>query len=123
MTCRHEQTIEYVIVQAPDQFSHKFFIRNRLKQSKVLDNGYKQSFYSPSVLIIYPQKQKIFYFSLAQDSLSVFFGVHRESFQRKPAKHEKTSLDLVLKQSLFSPEKIIWEPERDVLASEKHYNS
>ena len=38
----------------------KFFIPNRLKQSKLLDDEHTKSFYSPSVPIIFPQMQKYF---------------------------------------------------------------
>ena len=38
----------------------KFFIPDRLKQSKVLDNEHTKSLYSPSVPIFFPQMQKSF---------------------------------------------------------------
>ena len=54
----------------------KFYIPDRQKQSKILDDENIKSLYSPSVAIIFPQMQnaKVFSFSLAQKSLSGFFA-------------------------------------------------
>ena len=51
----------------------KFYIPERLKQSKILDDEHTKSLYSPNVPIIFPQT-KVFSFSLAQKSLSSFFA-------------------------------------------------
>ena len=51
----------------------KFYIPDRLKQSKVLDDEHTKSLFSPSVPIALPQMQKSL-FSLAQKSSSVFYA-------------------------------------------------
>ena len=65
----------------------KFYIPDRLKQSKKLDEEHTKYLYSPNVPNIFPSNAKVFSFSLAQKSLSGFFA----NAQRKPAKHQKTS--------------------------------
>ena len=52
----------------------KFYIADRLKQSKILDDEHTKSFYSPNLPIIFPQMQKKIFFCLAQKSLSGFFA-------------------------------------------------
>ena len=68
-----------------------FYIPEGLKQSKTLDDEYTNSFYSPSVPIIIPQKQKCFPSVLPKRVCPVFLRMHNKSAQRKPAKHKKTS--------------------------------
>ena len=52
----------------------KFYIHDWLKQSKKMDDGHTESLYSPSVPIIFPQRQMSFLFSLAQKSFYDFFA-------------------------------------------------
>ena len=59
----------------------KFYIPDRLKQSKLLDDEQTKFLHSPSVPIIFPQMQKSFPSVLPK-------GVYPA--QRKPAKHKKT---------------------------------
>ena len=51
----------------------KFYIPDRLKQSKILDDEHTKSLYSPSVPIIFPQMQKSFP-SVLHRRISVFFA-------------------------------------------------
>ena len=69
----------------------KFYIPERLKQSKFLDDEHKKSLYSPSVPIICPQMQKSFPSVLPKRVYPVSLRMHSKSAQRKPAKHKKTS--------------------------------
>ena len=69
----------------------KFYIPDRLKQSKILDDEHTKSLYSPSVPIIFPQMQKSFPSVLPKRVYPVSLRMHNKSAQRKPAKHKKTS--------------------------------
>ena len=69
----------------------KFYIPDRLKQSKVLDDSHTKSLYSPSVPIIFPQMQKCFPSVLPKRTYPVSLRMHKKSARRKPAKHKKTS--------------------------------
>ena len=68
----------------------KFYIPERLKQSKISDNEHTKSLYSPSVPIIFPQTQKSFPSVLPKRVYPVSLRMHNKSAQRKPAKHKKT---------------------------------
>ena len=67
----------------------KFYIPDRLKQSKILDNEHTKSLYSPSVRIIFPQMQKSLTSVLPKRVYAVSLRMHNKSAQRKPAKQEK----------------------------------
>ena len=69
----------------------KFYIPDRLKQSKFLDDEHTKSLYSPSVPIIFPQMQKSFPSVLPKTVYPVSLRMHNKSAQRKPSKHKKTS--------------------------------
>ena len=69
----------------------KFYIPDRLKQSKFLDDEHTKSLYSPSVPIIFPQMQKSFPSVLPKRVCPVSLQMHKKSAQRKPAKRKKTS--------------------------------
>ena len=68
----------------------KFFIPDRLKQSKILNDEHTKPLYSPSVPIIFPQMQKSFPLDLPKRDYLVSLQMHKKSAQRKPAKHKKT---------------------------------
>ena len=68
----------------------KFYIPDRLKQSKSLDDEHTKPLYSPSVPIISPQLQKSFPSVLPKRSYPVSLRMHNKSAQMKPAKHRKT---------------------------------
>ena len=76
----------------------KFYIPDRLKQSKILDDEHTESLYSPIVPIIFPQMQKSFPSVLPKRVYPVSLRMHNKSAQRKPAKHEKTSRGKVSKR-------------------------
>ena len=69
----------------------KFYIPDRLKQSKILDDEHTKSLYSPSVPIFFPQMQESFRSVLPKRVYPVSLRMHNKSAQRKPAKHKKTS--------------------------------
>ena len=69
----------------------KFYIPERLKQSKLLDDEHTKFLYSPSVPIIFPQMQKSFPSVLPKGVYPVSLRMHNKFAQRKPAKHKKTS--------------------------------
>ena len=93
LTCRHEQTIDYVNVQTPDPFPQSSFISDRLKWSKTSDDEHTKSLYSPSVPITFPQMRKCFPSVLARRLYQVPVRMYRLNSQRNPAKHKKTSGD------------------------------
>ena len=68
-----------------------FYIPDRLRQSKVLDDEHTKSLYSPSVPIVFPQIQKSFPSVLPKKVHPVSLRMHNKSAQMKPAKHKKTS--------------------------------
>ena len=70
----------------------KFYIPDRLKQSKNLDEEPTNTLYSPSVPIIFPQMQKSFPSVLPKRVYPVSLRIQYESAQRKPAKHKKTQV-------------------------------
>ena len=69
----------------------KFYIPERLKQAKILDNEHTKSLYSPSVPIIFPQMQNAFLSVLPKRVYPVSLRMHIKSALRKPAKHKKAS--------------------------------
>ena len=69
----------------------KFYIPDRLKQSKILYAEYTKSLYSPSVPIIFSQMQKSFPSVLPKRVYPVSLRMYNEAAQNKPAKHKKTS--------------------------------
>ena len=77
----------------------KFYIPDRMKQSKILDVEHTKSLYSPSISIILPQMQKSFPSVLPQEVYPVSLLMHNKSAQKKPAKHKKTSRGKISKRS------------------------
>ena len=76
-----------------------FYIPDRLKQSKILDDEHTRSLYSPSVPIIFPRMQKSFPSVLSKIVYPVSSRLHNKSAQRKPAKHKKTSRGKISRRS------------------------
>ena len=72
----------------------KFYIPDRLKQSKLLEDEHTNSL-SSKCSNIFPANTKFFSFSLVQKS---FTGLHSKNSQKKPAKQKKTSRDKVSKE-------------------------
>ena len=77
----------------------KFYIPDRLKQSKILDDKHTKSLYSPSVPIIFPQMQKSFPSVSPKVFSSVSARMHNKLPQRKPAKQKKASRGKTSKRS------------------------
>ena len=77
----------------------KFFIPDRLKQSKILDDEHTKSLYSPNIPIIFPQMPKSFPSVLPKKIYPVSLRMHNNSAQRKPAKHKETSRGKISKRS------------------------
>ena len=77
----------------------KFYIPERLKQSKILDGEHTKSLYSPSVSIAFPQMKKSLSSLLPKRVYPVSLRMHNKSAQRKPANHKKTSCREISKPS------------------------
>ena len=69
----------------------KFFIPERLKHLRTLDDEHTKSLYSPSVSITFPQMQKSLSSVLPKRVYRVSMRMHSKSIQRKLANHKKTS--------------------------------
>ena len=80
----------------------KFYIPERLKHLRNLDDEHTKALYSPGVPIIFPQMQKSFPSVLSRRVYPVSLRMHSKSAQRKPAKHKKTSRGKVSKRSLVA---------------------
>ena len=78
----------------------KIYIRDRQKQSNVLDDEHTKSVYSPSVPIKIPQMQKSFPSDLPKRVFTVSLRMHSNSAQKKSAKHNKTSRGKISKRGL-----------------------
>ena len=68
-----------------------FYIPERLKHLRTLDDEHKKSLYSPSVPIAFPQMQKSLSSVLPKRVYPVSMRMHSKSTQRKLANHKKTS--------------------------------
>ena len=80
----------------------KFFIPERLKQLRTLDDEHTKSLYSPSVPIAFPQMQKSLPSVLPKRVYPVSMRMHSKSTQRKLANHKKTSRGKVSRRSLVT---------------------
>ena len=69
----------------------KFYIPERLKHLRTLDDEHTKSLYSPSVPIAFPQMQKSLSSVLPKRVYPVSMRMHSKSAQRKLANHKKTS--------------------------------
>ena len=79
-----------------------FYIPERLKQSKVLDDEHTKSFYSPSVPIAFPQMQKSLSSVLPKRVYPVSMRMHSKSSQGKLANHKKSSRGKISRRSLVT---------------------
>ena len=75
-----------------------FYIRDQLKQLNFLDDENTKSLYSPSVPIVFPQRQKSFPSVLPKRFYAISLRMHHKSAQRKPAKHKRTSRGKISKR-------------------------
>ena len=64
----------------------------------MLDDEHTKSLYSPSVPIIFPQKQKSFLSTLLKRISQVSSRMHIKFAQRKPPKHKETSRGKISKR-------------------------
>ena len=80
----------------------KFYILERLKHLRTLDDEHTKSLYSPSVPIAFPQMQKPISSVLPKIAYPVSMRVHSKSTQRKLASYKKTSRGKVSKRSLVT---------------------
>ena len=78
----------------------KFYIPERLKHLRTLEDEHTKSLYSPSVAIAFPQMQKSLSSVLPRRVYPVSMRMHSKSTQRKLANHKKTSLGKVLRRSV-----------------------
>ena len=74
-----------------DSVPSKFYIRERLKHLRTLDDEHTKSLYSPSVLTAFPQMQKSLSSVLPQTFYPFYMQMHSKSTQVKLASHKKTS--------------------------------
>ena len=78
----------------------KFFIPERLKHLRILDDEHTKYLYSPNVPIAFPQMQKPLSSVLPKRVYPVSLRMHSKSTQRKLASHKKTSRGKFSRQSL-----------------------
>ena len=80
----------------------EFYILERLKQLRTLDNEHTKCLYSPSVPIAFPQVQKPLSSVLSKRVYPVSMRMHSKSTQRKLASHKKTSRGKTSRQCLVT---------------------
>ena len=80
----------------------KFYIPERLKHLRTLDDKHTNSHYSPSVPIAFPQMQKPLSSVLPKRVYPVSMRMYSKSAQKKLASHKKTSRGKVSRRSLVT---------------------
>ena len=83
----------------------KFYIPERLKHLRTLDDEHTKSLYSPSVPIAFPKTQKPLSSVLPKRVYPVSLRMHSKPTQRKLASHKKTSRAKVSRRSLVTTAK------------------
>ena len=78
----------------------EFYIPERLKHLRTLEDVHKKSLYSPSVPIAFPQAQKCFSSVLPKRDYPVSMRMHSKSAKRKLANYKKPSRGKVSRRSL-----------------------
>ena len=78
----------------------KFYIHERLKHLRTLDDEHTKSLHSPSVPIAFPQMQKSLSSVSPKRVYPVSMRMHSKSTQRKLANHKKTSRGKVSRRSV-----------------------
>ena len=78
----------------------KFYIPERLKHLRTLDDEHTKSLYSSSFPIAFPQMQKSLSLVLPKRIYPVSMRMHNKSTQRKLANHKKTSRGKVSRRSV-----------------------
>ena len=85
-----------------DSVPSRFYIPERLKHSRTLDDEHTKHLYSPSVPIAFPQMQKSLSSVLPKRVYPFSMRMHSKSTQRKLASHKKTSRGKVSRRSLVT---------------------
>ena len=80
----------------------KFYVPERLKHLRTLDDEHTKSLYSPKVPIAFPQTQKLLSSVLPKRIYPVSMRMHSKSAQRKLANHKKTSRGKISRRSLVT---------------------
>ena len=80
----------------------KFYIPDRLKHLRSLDDEHTKTLYSLSVPIAFPQMQKPLPLVLSKRVYPLFMRMHSKSTQRKLASHKKTSRGKISRESLVN---------------------
>ena len=80
----------------------KFYIPERLKHLRTLDDEQTKSLYSPSVPIVYPQMQKPLSTVLPKRVYPVSMRMHSKAAQRRLASRRKTLRGKVSRRSLVT---------------------
>ena len=80
----------------------KFYIPERLKHLRFLDDEHTNFFYTPSVSIAFPEMQKPLCSVLPKRVYPVSMRMHSKSTQRKLASYKKTSRGKVSRRSLVT---------------------
>ena len=80
----------------------KFYLPERLKHLRTLDDKHTKFLYSPSVPIAFPQMQKPLSSVLSKRVYPVSMRMHSKSTQRKLGSHKKTSHGKVSRQGLVT---------------------
>ena len=99
-----------------------FYIPERLKHLKTLDNEHANSFFSSGVPIAFPQTQKSLSSVLPQRVYLFSMRAHNKSTQRKLklASHKKTTRGKISRRRLVTiAKRTFWKQRRNVLSSEK----
>ena len=97
-----------------------FYIPERLKPLRTLDNEHTKSLCSPSVPIAFPQMQKSLSSVLPKRVYPLSMRMHSKSAQKQLANHKKTSRGKISRRSsLLSLKRTTWKQRRNVRSSEK----
>ena len=108
-----------------------FYIPERLKHLRTLDDEHTKSLYSPSVPIAFPQMQKSLSSVLPKRVYPVSMRMHSKSTQRELASHKKTSRGKVsgrssvtiAKKNNFEAKKKRSIVRKRIAANSSHYTS
>ena len=99
----------------------KFYVPDRLKQLKVLDDEHTKTLYSPSVPTNFPQKQKSFPLVLPKKVYPVSLRMHNKSVLKgnlqSMIRHHVVKFTSEVR--LLSLKRTFWKQRRDILASKR----
>ena len=96
----------------------EFYIPERLRHLRTLDDEHTKSLYSPSVPTALPQMQKSLSSILPKKVYLVSMQMHSKSAQRKLASHKKASCGKISRRGLVAiPKKNNLKQRRNVLSS------